>query len=339
MRILNEHIKNHTFKNVYLIYGPEDYLRRQYRDKMRNAILPEGDTMNYNYYEGKGIDVNSVIAMAETLPFFADYRLIILENTGFFAAACDPLVEYVKQVPENTIMIFVEENVDKRNKLFKAVTAAGYAANMTSPDQETLIKWVAGMLKNDGRKITRNDVLLFLSIIDMDMENIRQELEKLVCYTMGRDVVTADDIRAVCSVHTENKIFDMIDAIAAKNQKGAMTLYNDLLTLKEPPMRILFLIARQFNLLLQIRELAGQGFPSKIISERTGIREFIVRKNLGLAKRFTTAELMEAVEFCTQMEEDVKTGKMQDQIAVELVIYKYARNSETNVAQTAEYRR
>lgn len=327
MRILNEHIKNQAFKNVYLIYGPEDYLRRQYRDKLKNAILPEGDTMNYNYYEGKGIDVNEVIAMAETLPFFADHRLIILENTGFFASACDPMVAYVKQIPEATIMIFVEENVDKRNKLFKAVTAAGYAANMASPDQETLIKWVAGMLKNDGRKITRGDVLLFLSIIDMDMENIRQELEKLVCYTMGRDVVTADDIHAVCSVHTENKIFEMINAIAAKNLKDAMVLYNDLLTLKEPPMRILYLIARQFNVLLQIRELSGQGFPSNIIAERTAMKEFIVRKNLGLARRFTVAELRAAVEFCTQMEEDVKTGRMQDQIAVELVIYKYGQNS------------
>lgn len=327
MRILNEHIKNQAFKNVYLIYGPEDYLRRQYRDKLKNAILPESDTMNYNYYEGKGIDVNEVIAMAETLPFFADHRLIILENTGFFASACDPMAAYVKEIPEATIMIFVEENVDKRNKLFKAVTAAGYAANMASPDQETLIKWVAGMLKNDGRKITRGDVLLFLSIIDMDMENIRQELEKLVCYTMGRDVVTSEDIHAVCSVHTENKIFDMINAIAAKNLKDAMVLYNDLLTLKEPPMRILYLIARQFNVLLQIRELSGQGFPSNIIAERTAMKEFIVRKNLGLARRFTVAELRAAVEFCLQMEEDVKTGRMQDQIAVELVIYKYGQSS------------
>ena len=302
-------------------------MRRQYRDKLKNAILPEGDTMNYNYYEGKGIDVNEVIAMAETLPFFADHRLIILENTGFFASACDAMAAYVKEIPEATIMIFVEENVDKRNKLFKAVTAAGYAANMASPDQETLIKWVAGMLKNDGRKITRGDVLLFLSIIDMDMENIRQELEKLVCYTMGRDVVTAEDIHAVCSVHTENKIFDMINAIAAKNLKDAMVLYNDLLTLKEPPMRILYLIARQFNVLLQIRELSGQGFPSNIIAERTAMKEFIVRKNLGLARHFTVAELRAAVEFCTQMEEDVKTGRMQDQIAVELVIYKYGQSS------------
>ena len=324
MRTLNEHIKNHTFKNVYLIYGPEDYLRRQYRDKLKAAILPDGDTMNYNYFEGKGLDVNEIMGLADTLPFFADYRLIILENTGFFSSANEAMAEYVKRVPESTILVFVEENADKRNKLFKTVSTVGYAANMASPDQETLVKWVAGMLKGEGRRITKNDCLLFLSLIDLDMENIRQELEKLVCYTMGRDFVTAEDIQVVCSIHTENKIFDMINAVAGKNKRQAMALYNDLLTLKEPPMRTLYLIVRQFNVLLQIRELAGQGFPNNIIAERTGMKEFVVRKNVGLARTFSVEELQGAVEFCTQMEEDVKTGKMADQIAVELVIYKYA---------------
>ena len=89
-------------------------------------------------------------------------------------------------------------------------------------------------------------------------------------------------------------------------------------------MRTLYLMARQFNVLLQIRELAVQGFPNTIIAERTGMMEFIVRKNAGLARKFSVEELKGAVEFCTQREEDVKTGKMIDQIAVELVIYKYA---------------
>lgn len=323
MRTLNEHIKNHTFKNVYLIYGPEDYLRRQYRDKLKDAVLPDGDTMNYNYFEGKGIDVNEIIGLAQTMPFFADYRLIILENTGFFSSSNDALAEFVKEIPETTILVFVEESADKRNKLFKAVSSAGYAANMSSPDQNSLIRWVAGLLKQENRRITKEDCLLFLSTVDLDMENIRQELEKLICYTMGRDVITAQDIKDVCTVHTESRIFDMVNAVAGKNKSQALSLYNDLLTLREPPMRILYLMARQFNTLLQIRELAGQGFPNNTIADRTGMKEFIVRKNMGLARKFTVDELKGAVAFCTQMEEDVKTGKMADQIAVELIIYKY----------------
>lgn len=96
---------------------------------------------------------------------------------------------------------------------------------------------------------------LFLERVGDDMENIRMELEKLISYTMGSEVVTAEDVKVITTVQITNKIFDMVAAITAGKTKRAMDLYEDLLTLREPPMRILFLIARQFNQLLLVREL------------------------------------------------------------------------------------
>ena len=55
-----------------------------------------------------------------------------------------------------------------------------------APSQDTLVQWIGGILKQNGRKITKNDVITFLSLVSLDMENIRQELEKLVCYTMRK---------------------------------------------------------------------------------------------------------------------------------------------------------
>ena len=99
---------------------------------------------------------------------------------------------------------------------------------------------------------------LFLEKTGTDMERIRQELEKLICYCMEKESITEEDVAVICSEQTENKIFDMINAMAEKKQKKAMELYYDLLALKEPPMRILYLITRQFNLLMQVKS-----FPRK----------------------------------------------------------------------------
>ena len=55
MKSLNEDIKSGQFKKVYLLYGEETYLKRQYRDRMTKAMIPDGDTINYAYFEGKGI--------------------------------------------------------------------------------------------------------------------------------------------------------------------------------------------------------------------------------------------------------------------------------------------
>ena len=106
MKILSQHIKSGEFKSVYLIYGAEDYLRKQYRDKMKLAIVGE-DTMNYSYFEGKGISVKGLIDLGETLPFFSERRLIIVENSGFFSSSQDELAAYLKEMPATTCFIFV----------------------------------------------------------------------------------------------------------------------------------------------------------------------------------------------------------------------------------------
>jgi len=84
MKNIKEHIKLNQFKSVYLLYGTEEYLKKLYRDKLKTAILGDGDQMNYSHFEGKGIDTAEVKSVANTMPFFSDRRLILIENSGFF---------------------------------------------------------------------------------------------------------------------------------------------------------------------------------------------------------------------------------------------------------------
>ena len=152
------------------------------------------------------------------------------------------------------------------------------------------------------------------------MENISSELEKLISYTLGRDVITDEDVEAICTTQVTNKIFDMITAIANRQTKKAMDLYEDLLTLKEPPMRILFLIARQFNQILQVKELMGKGMDKSTISSKLKLQPFVTGKVMLQAKNFTNEQILSYVNLCVDAEEGVKTGKLQDRLAVELLI-------------------
>ena len=323
MKILSQHIKSGQFKPVYLIYGDEDYLRKQYKDRMKEALVGD-DGMNYSYYEGKGISVKELIDLGETLPFFGERRLIVVENSGFFTSSQDEMAGYLKEMPETTCFVFVEKDVDKRNKLFKAVSTLGYAANMSAPDERTLVRWIVGLLRAERRGMTEQTLNYFLGRIDTDMENIRRELDKLVVYTDGSEEITREDIDAVCTVHTESQIFDMVQVIAEKNQAKALKLYYDLITQKEPPMKILYWITRQFNQLYQIKELQSKGYPDHVIAERMGVRDFVIRKNKALCQSFSLSELRKAVEVCVEREEDVKTGRLNDRMAVELLIVRFS---------------
>lgn len=324
MQKLNEEIKTGEFRQVYLLLGEEAYLRKQYRDKLKKALLGDGDAMNFHYFEGKDVSPGEVIDLAETMPFLAERRVLVLENTGLFAHGGEMLADYLKEPAPTAYFVFVEESADKRSKLYKAVTAKGRAVEFKTQDEAVLQRWILGILKKEGMNITGRDLAFFLEKTGSDMENIRGELEKLLCYCMGRDVITAKDIEEICTKQISNQIFDMINAIAEKKQRKAMDLYYDLLTLKEPPMRILYLITRQFNMLLQVKELKNKGCDASTIGEKVGLAGFIARKYVAQAARFRTADLRRAVEDCVEAEEAVKTGKMNDVMSVELLIVRYS---------------
>ena len=321
MQTLNQDIKEKNFRKVYLIFGEEAFLRNYYKNHLREAITG-GDSMNYNYYEGKGISTNEVISLSDTMPFFADRRLILLEDTGWFKGGqgAEEMSSYVEQIPDTSCLLFVEAEVDKRSKLYKAVKKCGYAAEMGRQDPAWLGRWAAGILAKNGKKITGRTMELFLSKTGEDMEQIGCELEKLISYTLGREVITDSDVEAICITQATGKIFEMVSAISGRQTKRAMELYEDLLTLKEPPMRILFLIARQFNQILQVKELMAGGMEKGAIASRLKLQPFVVGKIMAQAKAFTKPQILSYVNLCVDAEESVKTGKLLDRLAVELLI-------------------
>ena len=319
MQTINEDIKSGQYKKVYLLYGEESFLKQSYKKKLKEAVAGD-DTMNYNYFEGKGLDVNELISLSDTMPFFSDKRLIIIEDSGFFKTSSEALADDLPMIPDTTCIVFVEDAVDKRNRLFKKVKELGHAAEMKRQDSAQLARWAGTILAQNGRKITGSTMNLFLERTGDDMENIRMELEKLISYTMGSDVVTTEDVEAVTTVQVTNKIFDMVNAIVTRKTRLAMDLYEDLLTLKEPPMRILFLIARQFNQLLLVKEMTAKGTDRGTIASKLKIPPFVAGKVSAQAGAFTREQILSYVKGCVEAEEAVKTGKMNDRMAVELLI-------------------
>ena len=324
MQTINEDIKNGTFRRVYLLYGDEDYLKLQYKNKLLRALVTEGDTMNFSRFEGKEAQVPALIDLAETMPFFAEHRVILVEDSGFFKNAAPQLAEYLPDMPETTCMIFIEKEVDKRCKTYKSLKDIGRMVEFKTPDEKMLTRWVLTVLQKNGKKLTQPTMQLFLEKAGNSMGNIDRELEKLICYVGDREIIQMDDVEEICTGQTENRIFDMIHMMAEKRQKEALELYYDLLALKEPPMRILFLLVRQFNILLQVKTMVAAGMEQNQIADRAGLRSFTIRRYRSEAGHFSVQKLKEALRDCARAEEDVKTGRLDDRLSVELILVKYS---------------
>ena len=320
MKGITEDIRAGVFSRIYLLVGTESYLRNQYRDKLLSALGVREEDMNYARFEGKGISEKEIISLAETLPFLAERRVILVEDSGFFKNKTEELADYLQEIPEYLVLIFSEEEADKRGRMYKAANEKGRVAEFGEQSSDTLAKWVVSLLGKVGKKITRADLEYFLSLAGTDMFRVRNETEKLIAYCGDREAVRREDIDAIASPQIENRIFDMVRAVAGHRKKEAFDLYADLLALKEPPLRILYLLAREFNNLRRLRDLRAESVSQPEMAKIVGIPPFAVRKSLELLRSYEDCNLDRLVEAFVQAETDVKTGKLDERLAVELML-------------------
>lgn len=281
--------------------------------------------MNYSAFSGEGINPKELVDLAETLPFFAERRLILIEDSGFFKKGGDELAEYLSELPETTYFIFVETQVDKRSKIYKALGKNGRAIEFKQQTDEILAKWIGSRIRKEGKGMTGPAYQLFISKTGTEMENIDKEIEKLICYCMDKEMIDVADVEAITTEQIQNKIFDMVDAITSHQQKRALELYYDLLALKEPPMRIMYLITQQFQRMMVVKAMSNQGFGNKDIASKAGCPEWAVRKYQGQCRSYSMDQLKQAIKDGVDYEEAVKTGHMNDQMAVEVFIMQYSK--------------
>lgn len=319
MERLNKDIKEHNFRHFYLLYGDEAYLRLKYKDSLIKGIIGE-DTMNYSYFEGKDIDINAVIDLAETMPFFADRRLIVIENSGLLKEGGERLADYLSGMPDYLYIVMSEYETDMRSKLSKVCKNIGTCVEMKPYEGYQMKMWVASKLKKVGKKMTENDIEYLLKTAGSDMTMLNNEIDKLINYAAEREIVTAKDVDLLVTRQIDNNIFDMISAIGNRNQRVALDIYYDMLTLREAPAKILSLIARQYNLLLQTKELISLRETDKVIASKIGVPPFFVKEYTSQARLYSQDELKKAFEKCVIANEDIRIGKLKDVLAVELLI-------------------
>ena len=320
MKRIMEDIKTGQFRRIYLLYGSERYLLDVYLKKLLKALGASDENMNFTKFEGRQISEDEIIEICETMPFLADRRIVLIEDSGFFKEKKEKLAAYLPELPDYLTVIFSEREADKRGKLYKAAAAYDGAVEFKTPDEKDITNWVLSELKRNGKKIKRPALEAFLSGCGTDLGFISCELEKLISYSADTEEITLEAVSEICSPQIENRIFEMISDMAAGRRKNALEKYNELLLLKEAPVKMMALMERQFRQLLAIRELSARGQGEKLISEALGLHPYAVKKNLPLARKYTEKEITSILEEMACFDEDVKSGRLNDRIAVEMLL-------------------
>ena len=318
---INDDIKTGNFKNLYLLFGQERFLVSYYAKTIEELGF-EKDT-----FDGAA-PVHDIMMAASTLPFFSQKRLIYVRDSKLFAPGrkndSEAMAEFLPQIPADTIMVFIETDVDRRSRMYKKTAELGRAVDCEPPSPNALTSWVSRFTKDKGKSIAPANVNLLMRTVGSDMTTISQEIEKLTAYCGNEPEILPAHIEAICTPTLESRIFDLIKAMGNGRTSQALSLYGNMLRLKESPLMILSMIIRQFRLLLLVKCGAAKKMPRQEIAKELNLRDFMVTESMEQGRRFTQEQLLQALTDCQDVDVKIKTGLVAAEVGVEMLIVKYS---------------
>lgn len=327
INILKNQITQKDIKTLYLFYGPEDYLKNYYVNTILDIIVDKNlRTLNKVVLDDK-IEVSKIIDNCETLPVFSEKKLVLIKKSGFFKGEgnkedLEKLVNYFKDLPSFLCLIFYEDNVDKRLRPYKTINKEGLVVEFPYQKPADLARWVIKVLKSYDKEISMDTASAFVERTGEEMTEILNEIEKLVAYSGERKTIEMKDIKDVCSVSVKSRIFDLTDAIVEKDVVASFGYLDDMLSLREPIPMIIFMIARQFRQILQTKMLIEDGANSRQIASTLKVTPYIARKIQERSEGFNLEKLKNNMESIFECDLSIKTGKMKDRTAIDLLITK-----------------
>ncbi len=255
------------------------------------------------------------------------------EDSGEDMAAM--LAAFLPNIPDSTVLIFTERpnrkkpgdskgkvSVDKRGKLYKAVAKYGLAVEFEALTEKDISAWVLRQFKNDKVNITSGAFNLFLEKVGTDMNHVKTETEKLISFAGEGGEIHREDVEAITCEILEGKVFRMLELMTAHDRKGALALYDDLMQLREPVPMILVLAVRHLRELVLLKNCVDRGMGNRLIATELKWPDWKVRNAMNQVRRLDSKNLTKAFRESVRLLELSRTGGLDAQIALELMIVK-----------------
>lgn len=310
---------------VYLLYGEDNYLKNEFVKKAKKSF--EELQLGINYIQIDESNVNNVISDIETPAFGYERKMIIVKNANLMQkknAISDKLSEYLndadKQILDSIELIIVEDSVEK-NALFNTISKIGMIKEFNEQKISQLITKVKSISAAYGVQIQENVAQYFIECTGTNMEDIINEIRKLIEYAGKGGTIKKEDIDSLTIKKSESVIFDLTDNLGKKNIHEAINVLHDLIYAKEPVQKILVMLYNHFKKLYIVQLSNGQNVAQNLKLKPN--QTFLVSKYQNQAKFFTQDEIRNLLNEFMYIDEASKSGNLDINVGLESVLCRY----------------
>lgn len=310
---------------VYLLYGEDNYLKNEFVKKAKKSF---GELqLGINYIQIDESNVNNVISDIETPAFGYERKMIIVKNANLMQkknAISDKLSDYLNDADKQTLdsieLIIVEDSVEK-NALFNTISKIGMIKEFNEQKIGQLITKVKSISAAYGVQIQENVAQYFIECTGTNMEDIINEIRKLIEYAGKGGTITKEDIDSLTIKKSESVIFDLTDNLGKKNLHEAINVLHNLIYAKEPVQKILVMLYNHFKKLYIVQLSKGQNVAQNLKLKPN--QTFLVSKYQNQAKFFTQDEIRNLLNEFMYIDEASKSGNLDINVGLESVLCRY----------------
>ena len=298
--------------NLYLFYGNNKSI---INDKINNIInkynIVDNNIIKYDLED----NLDNIIEEASMISLFGDTKLIIINTTFKEEIDIEKLDDYLKNYNSNSYLVFLaSDKVDTRRKLYKLMTKYGTIEEVNNDDN-----YIRSYIK-EYIKDYKIDINYFLSKVSDNLDNIKNELDKLMLYKIEDKNITNKDIDDLVIPNIEEDIFALTDSVINKNIDKSITLYNKFMDKNYEPIYIIGLLGNQFILLYQVKKLYNMGKSNNDISSILGVHPYRVKLAIQNSYYYTESDLIKYIYKLGNLDKDIKTGNIDKTLGLELFL-------------------
>ena len=333
----------------YIIYGDDNYRCHEALSGIKAQLGGEDlNQINTTVLNGKKLSARELSEVCDAVPFLSSSRLVIVEgllkrfqagekqsrsngngdDNGQTLKEWQVMADYIKGMPKTTTLVLFESDMDPKagNPLLKALSPlADKVFQLNEMKGKELTAWIKDCtVKNKGR-ISASAVSLLADYIGGDLWLLTGELNKLITYCGDREI-SDKDVREITSFAREDNIFALVDSILDGRTKEAQIMLHRMLGYGTAAQQILVMIERQLSIILRLKDM-GPNVNQQKMKERLGLHpRYPLEKTLRQSKAFPLPRLRKAFHCLLDTDIAIKTGKYEDDLALDLMILELCKN-------------
>lgn len=292
------------------LYGEEPYLAERAVERLLAVMVePAFRDFNLDLFYGNEVKGEEVVAAANTLPMFAERRVVLVKRAGEMnAAALEYIADYAKNPSPSTVLVMVGEKIDQRKKFFADLKKRDLLVEFKRPYENQLPLFIRQEAERQGKKIDTDAAAMLAALSGSGLRELSSQIEKICAFAGAKDRISVNDVREAASDTRIDSVFEFPNALGSRDVSRALRVLTTILRDGESPIMLVGALARHFRQLWIINQLLARRLPTADVQRQAGVAPFFFKGMAEQAQKFDSSDYKKIFQRLHEADLSLKGG-------------------------------